>query len=156
MVVLEERSDALQMRINVHCRLTFCWPIRCLSKSTSLTGSGSGDPGGPSPTLSSLPSVWTWEEGRIDWEEEEAPRGCVGEEDGEVADVGGAVRSLRSVSCRSVSFSEASSCRSRRTLVSSLVRVSSRCLSWRTSSRARLRSARTWEKNKINLKKKNN
>ncbi len=60
-------------------------------------------------------------------EEEEAPGGCAGEEDGEITDGGGAVWS-RKDSCRSVSFSEASSCRSRRTLVSSLVRVSSRCL----------------------------
>lgn len=64
-------------------------------------------------------------------DDEEAPRGCVGEEEGDVADRGGAAWSprRRSVSCRSVSFSEASSCRSRRMPVSSLVRVSSRCLS---------------------------
>ena len=143
-------------RINVHCRLTICWVIFCLSKSMSLTGSCSGDPGGPSPTLSSLPSVWTWEdeeageEGRIAGEnEEETPQGCAVEEDGQVADIGGAVCSLRSDSCRSVSFSDASSCRSLRILVSSLVRVSSRCLSWRTSSRARLRSARTWNTDKL-------
>ena len=143
-------------RKNVLCplRLTFCWPIFCLSMSTSLTGSGSGDPGGPSPSLSSLLSVWTWEEedddpgeeGGIDGEEEEeAPWGCAGDEDGEVTDKVGAAWLPRSVSCRSVSFSEASSCRSRLTLVNSLVRVSNRCLSWRTSSRARLRSARTWQ-----------
>lgn len=146
-------SGDLQVKINIHHRLTFCWPIRWLPRSTSLTGSGSGDPGGPSSTLFCLPSVWTWEvqepveEVRIDWGEEEAP-GSAGEEDGEVVDVEGAVQSLCSVSCRRVSFSVASSCRSRRTLVSSLVRVSSRCLSWRTSSRALLRSARTWGKKK--------
>ncbi|TNN38802.1 hypothetical protein EYF80_051028 [Liparis tanakae] len=99
-------------------------------------------PDGPSPTRSGLPSPCTWEEAEEAGEEggmdgeEEAAQGCAGEDDGEGADRGGGGGGggaasggwsprRRSVSCRRVSLSEASSCRSRRTLVSSLLAVQS-------------------------------
>lgn len=66
-------------------------------------------------------------------EQEEAPRatGCDGEQEAEVPFGAGVVLSplRRTISCRSVSFSDVSSCRSLRTLVSSLVKVSSLCRS---------------------------
>lgn len=109
---------------NWRCVLTFGWSV-FFSKSISLTGSFSGNPSGPSQFISSFSSAWS----------------CRGKRD--AANCVGSAQSVGSISRRSVSFSEASSCRSRRTLVSSFVRVSSRCLSRRTSSRERLRSART-------------